>query len=174
MNEEFVFDELETERCVLRILTAEDSVDVFRHFSDPKIARFVELDEGMDNIKDAERVIKFHLEDLGCRWGIFEKETGRLIGTCGFHCWRKGEDSCAEVGYDLEKRCWGKGIMREVLSVVIDYGFGKMELSRIEAPVDPANHRSKALLEKLGFSREKELREKLICYYVLRERWQWR
>ena len=61
--------------------------------------------------------------------------------------------------------------MHEVLSAVVEYGFGKMELSRIEAPVDPANDRSKSLLEKLGFLREKELRKDLICYYILREKW---
>ncbi|MHC4212548.1 MAG: GNAT family N-acetyltransferase [Planctomycetota bacterium] len=169
--EKFIFDELETERVVLSILTLADSKEVFRHFSDPDVARFVELDEGMNDIHDAEKVIRFHLEDSGCRWGIFEKIKGRLIGTCGFHCWLKAEGSCVEVGYDLEKQCWGKGIMQEVLSAVIEYGFSKMELSRIEAPVDPANYRSIALLERLGFLREKELRKNLICYYVLREKW---
>ena len=166
-SEKFVFGELETKRVVLRLLRLADSKEVFRYFSDPDVARFVELDEGMNDIHDAEKVIRFHLEDTGCRWGIFEKITGNLIGTCGFHCWEKEEDSCAEIGYDLEKQCWGKGIMREVLSVVIDYGFRKMELNRIEATVDPENHRSRALLERLGFLREKELRKNLICYYIL-------
>ena len=171
MPNDFVFEQLETERVALRILTLADSTAVYQHFSDPEVARFVELDEGMDDIHDAEKVIRFHLEDTGCRWGIFEKIKGRLIGTCGFHCWRKGEESCTEVGYDLERQCWGKGIMQEVLSAVIEYGFSKMDLSRIDAAVDPANHRSRALLKKIGFLREKELRKNLICYYLLREKW---
>ena len=171
MHGEFVFEELETERTVLRLLSLADSAAVFLHFSDPEVACFVDLKEGMNDIHDAERAIKFHLEDSGCRWGIFEKTTDKLIGTCGFHCWKKGDNSCAEIGYDLGKRCWGKGIMREVLSVVIDYGFCKMGLNRIEATVDPANHRSRNLLKRLKFSREKELRKNLICYYVSCDKW---
>jgi len=80
--EAFAFDELEMERTVLRLLTLGDSAAVFRHFSDPDVARFVELHEGMNDIHDAEKVIRFHLEDSGCRWGIFEKITDRLKGTC--------------------------------------------------------------------------------------------
>ncbi len=171
-QDKFEFDALESERVVLRLLTLADSAAVFRHFSDPDVARFVDIPEGMDDIHCAEEVIRYHLADTGCRWGIFSRATGRLIGTCGFHCWRTGENPCAEIGYDLEKRCWGKGIMREALSVVIDYGFRRMGLARIEASFDPANLRSKGLLRRLGFEKEKELRNGEILHFLLWEKWQ--
>ncbi len=170
-QKKFEFDQIESERVVLRPLNLADAAAVFRHFSDPEVARFVDIPEGMDDIHCAEEVIRFHLADSGCRWGLFSRATRRLIGTCGFHCWRTGENPCAEIGYDLEKRCWGQGLMREALSVVIGYGFRSMGLARIEACVDPANLRSMSLLKRLGFERGKQLRDGEICHFLLREKW---
>ena len=61
--------------------------------------------------------------------------------------------------------------MYEVLSVVIDYGFREMAVSRIEGTVDPDNVRSRKLMERLGCQREEKLRDNLMCYYLLREHW---
>ena len=49
--------------------------------------------------------------------------------------------------------------MREALKRVLDFGFGTMELNRIEALVFPENLPSHRLLQKLGFQREGVLRE---------------
>ncbi|WP_141136750.1 GNAT family N-acetyltransferase [Paenibacillus herberti] len=81
------------ERLNLRILTLRDSEGVFKHFSD-------------------EEIIAFHIEDLGCRWGLFDKNDNSLIGTCGFHYLRNtNDDFTAEVGFDLSKQRWGRGLM---------------------------------------------------------------
>ncbi|WP_193723164.1 hypothetical protein [Paenibacillus sp. P13VS] len=37
-------------------------------------------------LDEAEDIIRFHLEDTGCRWGIFSKTDAKLIGTRGFYC----------------------------------------------------------------------------------------
>lgn len=116
------------------------------------------------DLSEAEEIIRFHLEDSGCRWGLFDKRSGELVGTSGYHCWVTEPERRAEIGFDLSKAYWGFGYMTEALKPVLAYGFGPMNLERIEATVEPGNARSRRLLEKLGFQAGEELVEGLIYY----------
>ena len=49
--------------------------------------------------------------------------------------------------------------MTEALNAMIDYGFGEIDLNRIEAVVMPENAASIKILEKLGFRNEGLLAE---------------
>ena len=49
--------------------------------------------------------------------------------------------------------------MTEALSAILNFGFGEMELNRIEAVVMPENTASIIMLEKLGFRKEGLLEE---------------
>ncbi len=169
-NPNLIFPEMETDRLKLAILTLDDTEAVFRHFSDENVTRFMDISPCKDR-NEAEEIIRFHIEDTGCRWGIFSKSDAQFIGTCGFHCWVQGEQSRAEIGFDLAREYWGKGIMQEALKPVIDFGFKHMRLDIIEATVEQENDRSINLLRKLNFERETELRGPLIYYFLLRERW---
>lgn len=118
------------------------------------------------DIAEAVEIIRFHTEDSGCRWGLFDKATGQLAGTCGYHCWVTGEPSKAEIGYDLSSAWWGQGLMTEAITPVIRVGFELMGLELIEATADPANVRSARLLERLGFQRKEELVDGLVYYFL--------
>ncbi|MWC30326.1 GNAT family N-acetyltransferase [Paenibacillus sp. MMS18-CY102] len=165
-----IFPALETERLKLSLLTLEDSAAVYSHFADENVTRFMDISPCKD-ISEAEEIIRFHIEDTGCRWGIVSKSDGQFIGTCGFHCWMQGEQARAEIGFDLGKEHWGKGFMHEAMKPVIAFGFNDMGLALIEATVEQENERSIKLLEKLKFEREQELRDQLVYYYLGRERW---
>jgi [ribosomal protein S5]-alanine N-acetyltransferase len=49
--------------------------------------------------------------------------------------------------------------MLEAITSIVDYGFHKMELNRIEAFISPDNLPSKKLIAKAGFTQEGVLRE---------------
>ena len=49
--------------------------------------------------------------------------------------------------------------MTEALDAIIEFGFGKMALNRIEAVVMPENTASIIMLEKIGFKKEGLLEE---------------
>ena len=57
----------------------------------------------------------------------------------------------AEIGYALARSSWGQGVMREVLPVIITFGFERLKLQQIKARTAPQNLRSIKLLEYLGF-----------------------
>ncbi|WP_418040622.1 GNAT family N-acetyltransferase [Paenibacillus xylanilyticus] len=165
-----IFPEIVTDRLKLVVLTLDDAESVFRHFSSEDVTRFMDISPCKDR-DEAEDIIRFHLEDTGCRWGIFSKTDAKLIGTCGFHCWVQGEQPRAEIGFDLAREYWGRGLMQEALKPVIDFGFKEMSLDFIEATVEQDNKRSISLLRKLNFERETELRDQLIYFFLLREHW---
>ncbi|MFC7679944.1 GNAT family N-acetyltransferase [Paenibacillus sp. GCM10028914] len=161
------FSVIETKRLFMRELSLTDVESVYRHFSNPEVTRYMDIEVCKD-LNEAEEIISFHINDSGCRYGLFSKEKNELIGTCGFHCWIKdNEGSRAEVGFDLSPDYWGKGFMQEALNELIMIGFNRMELDCIEATTEIENLQSQRLLEKMGFSKEHELKDGLM-YFTLR------
>jgi ribosomal-protein-alanine N-acetyltransferase len=115
---------------------------------------------------------------VGIRWGIIAKEDNCFIGTCGYQAWQRSLRG--ELGFDLGRACWGKGLMGEALKSILAYGFEEVGLNRIEAFVDPSNERSIHLINRTGFHREGLLREfgywkgrfwDQICYAMLKRDW---
>jgi len=146
-------------------LTLDDAEAVFRHFSNGDVTAFMDIDP-LTDVAQAQEIISFHVEDTGCRWGLFCRSSAQLLGTCGYHRWESQGDATAEIGFDLAPACWGQGLMREVLPPVFEFGFRRMGLARIEATVELANARCIKLLEGLGFGVESDLRDGLLVYFL--------
>ena len=51
----------------------------------------------------------------------------------------------------LKPASWGRGLAREVLAAVLDYGFERLELDHITAIVDQPNQASHGLMARVGF-----------------------
>jgi [ribosomal protein S5]-alanine N-acetyltransferase len=90
---------------------------------------------------------------------IESKDSREVVGDCGLfngvlHSRR------AEIGYCLGRQHWGKGFMAEAVDALIEHGFTRVGLRRIEADIDPRNRPSIQLIERLGFKREGYLRER--------------
>lgn len=165
-NNTVVYPALETERLHLRELTLDDTDGVMKHFADPEVTRFMDIGPCKDR-KEAEDIIQYHLDDAGCRWGIFDKNENQFLGTIGFHYLRKKDrDITAEIGFDLSKKYWGKGYMTEAITEVIRFGFSQMGLTTIDATVEPENEKSLNVMRKLGFERDEELRDNLVYFYL--------
>ncbi|WP_328589285.1 GNAT family N-acetyltransferase [Litchfieldia alkalitelluris] len=162
------FPIIDTERLYLRELKINDREAVFKHFAEEAVTKFMDISP-CSGLLEAEEIIQFHLDDSGCRWGIFDKIEDTLIGTCGYHCWDSNSIAKAEIGFDLSESFWGNGYMTEAIYPVIQFGFKQMNLQLIEATVVPNNEKSIKLLEKLGFKRKEELVNGLMYFYLTNE-----
>jgi ribosomal-protein-alanine N-acetyltransferase len=138
-----------------------DASALFKILADDEVAEFYD-DDSFNNISQASDQIKAwengFINRSCIRWGITRKNEGDIIGSCGyygFHTWNRR----ASIGYELARIYWRQGIMTEALSAMINFGFGEMELNRIEALVMPENTASIKMLEKLGFRKEGLLEE---------------
>lgn len=154
--------ELETDRFVLRPLTARDAGGLLAHFGDPQVTEFMDI-EPLRTLGEAEAVIAWAgglvAQGRGIRWGVWSKDGQRLIGTCGFNALELERGRRGEVAYDLAAAFWGQGVMRQVLPAVLAFGFERIGLRRIEAMVTDGNVRSTRLLERLDFACEGRLRD---------------
>jgi ribosomal-protein-alanine N-acetyltransferase len=166
------FPEIRTKRLLLRQPSMKDAEWYLEHFSRPEVV-WGGGDPAPRDIGAAREELRKYMVDLyrkrlGFRWIITLKGEGRPIGSLGFYKWAptagyQAPPSAgyqAEMGYDLVKEHWGKGIMTEAMKAVIDFGFEKMELHRIEVFIIPRNKRSIKLVKNLGFKREGLLRER--------------
>jgi len=77
-----------------------------------------------------------------------------LAGVINFSEIVRGAFHSAYVGYYALAPLAGEGYMTEGFALALDYAFRKLRLHRVEANVQPANRRSIALVERLGFERE--------------------
>ena len=157
------FPTLETERLVLKEITLKDARWYFEHFNTEEIAEGQDY-PGPRNMKEARAELKLYFVDVfrtkrGIRWGIAIKGDDKLIGSAGFYKWVQPGRYQAEMGYDLNPAFWGKGIMTEALSAMIQYGFDYMGLHRIEVLISRQNRRSQSLIRRLGFRKEGVLRD---------------
>ena len=150
------------ERVALRWLTAADADDIYEIYADPEAMRFWST-TAMTAKSQARTLLREIREEHAAghlhEWGLVVPQGGKVIGTCTlFHIDRSNRR--AEIGFALGRAWWGKGLMGEALTVLLDFAFAELGLRRIEADTDPANSASIRLLESLGFRREGLLRER--------------
>lgn len=168
MKEELFLNyrELQSERLLLRKLADQDVSDVFEIYSDPEVMLYFDDRYAFKELSEAEQMISGYHDAIhdktGMRWGIVLKDSGKLIGTCGFHA-ISDYHKRIEIGYDLNRNYWGNGFMSEALPLIIDYAYNISDVNRVEAFVETPNKASRSLLEKLGFRLEGILREHEMC-----------
>jgi len=172
------FPVLNTERLILRSLTAEDEADVFALYSNPEVTRLCDV-VTLANPSQARAVLQtFQSEferDSGVRWAITERGAPGLIGLCGVG-WHRHNFS-ALLSYDLNQHCWNRGIMTEAVRAVVAYTFADAGMNRITATTVVDNPASRQVLRHVGFQEEGILRawgfwkgkfQDLRCFSLLR------
>ena len=94
---------------------------------------------------------------------FFERKhpEGRVIGDCSFNEIVRGAFQACYLGYKLDRRAVGQGLMHEALTAAIAYVFDDLRLHRIMANYMPTNERSGRLLRRLGFNVEGYARDYL-------------
>ena len=156
------FPDITTERLLLRRMTRQDAGEIYLLRSNDDVMKYIDRPKAL-SIQDAEDFLDRINESLevsdGISWGITLKENpAKLIGTIGY--WRmKKEHYRAEIGYMLNPAFWKKGIMKEAIFVVLDFGFNIMGLHSIEANINPGNAASAGVLEATGFIKEAYFKE---------------
>ena len=155
------FPELESDRLLFRKILLSDAKDILLIRSDDDVMRFMDVIR-FESIADAEKMIQSVEESYnkgdGINWAIIEKHSNSFVGYFGF--FRIIPEHCrAEIGYALKPEYWGKGYMYETINKMVKFGFENMKLHSIEANVNPANEKSKRVLERIGFKKEAYFRE---------------
>ena len=144
---------LETERLLLRPMKASDAEEVYRNWtSDPEVATFMRWSTHPNVEATREWLASEEQEeesDLLYDWGIVFKETGELIGSGGLS-WSE-EKQVYELGYNLMRKYWGRGLMTEAAKKMVEYGVQELNAKKIFGCHAVDNPASGRVMEKLGF-----------------------
>lgn len=140
-----------SERLFFRILTLEDIDYAMKFWGDEEVMEYC---YGADTRENIMKAINFYMELQDKRgfspYIVTIKETGEVIGICGFNPTRN--DGEIELIYHYIKEYWGMGYATEAAKACIKYADDNfMNINRITASVDPRHNASIKTLEKAGF-----------------------
>jgi ribosomal-protein-serine acetyltransferase len=91
---------------------------------------------------------------------------GRLAGVVGITVDRANRS--AATGYWLDEASEGRGVMTAAIAALVDDGFSRWRLVRVEIRADVDNRASRAVAERLGFQLEGVARQ---AYRIVGERY---
>lgn len=154
---------IRTKRLTLRAAKMSDAEDLYEYSRDPAVAKHV-LWDAHTSIHQTRAYIRYLIRQYKngqpSSFVISITETGKVVGTIGF-MWIQQENRSAEVGYSLSRAYWNQGIMTEALTALLDFGFLKLNLNRIEAQHESDNPASGRVMAKAGMSFEGRLRQRI-------------
>jgi ribosomal-protein-alanine N-acetyltransferase len=79
---------------------------------------------------------------------------GRFAGQLNVAGIVRGSMDSAHIGYWVDQRVAGRGVMPTAVALVVDHCFGAVGLHRIEVNIRPENVASRRVVEKLRFRDE--------------------
>ncbi len=109
-----------------------------------------------------ESVRREFLDDRSCKTFIFDRDDATVIGAATLSEFVRGPFQAAYLGYSLAQERQGQGLMHAALKLLLTFAFTKLNLHRIMANYMPRNHRSAAVLERLGFVKEGTAKDYLL------------
>ena len=138
--------------------------------------------DAVNRIEDERAFLSDREEDYqqgrGLPCGIWHQ--GRVVGAVGTVTWDRVNES-AEVGYFVVGDHEGKGLMYRAVGAFVDHLFEAESMNRVSARIMTTNARSRALVERLGFTLEGVHRQEyklrgehkdMTVYSILRSEWE--
>jgi len=145
----------ETPRLYFREFDVEDANSLFLLNEDPEVIRYT----GDPPFENSEAARKFildydHYEKHGFgRWAVVKKEDDQFIGWCGL---KYNEEEEIDIGFRFFQKEWGKGYATESAKAIIKYGIKELKMTHFIGRAAKDNIASVKILEKLGFSFQKQ------------------
>ncbi len=144
---------LETERLTLRPITTADAEAIFNNWtSDPEVAKFMRwnLHPHVTATTEWLKLEEAAIDGGNYNWGFVLKSSGALIGAGGL-VW-KDSHQMYELGYNLMKAEWGKGLATEASRAMLRFAKEELGQSKMYCCHAVENIASQKVIEKLGFA----------------------
>lgn len=144
---------IETQRLILRDFLEEDTEIIVKQFAEPVIRSQIlanQADESYTReyvrrsiiIADQEPRTYFAL-------AVTLKDAATVIGSCSIYNVYPESIDCA-IGWNLDKKFWGKGYATEISKILISFGFEVNDVSQISAECFANNRAAIRVWKKQG------------------------
>ena len=161
------FPVLETERLILRELTAYDVRDIKKYSADDRLYTYWGRRMSYKERDPSEmfRTIRKDKQPDCIRWGLEVKSTHEIIGEVNL--FNIQNSRMGEIGYRLAFERQGRGYCTEAVKRIIKFCFEETSLQRLELRAMAANEASNKVAVKCGFIKEGFIRQgKFIHMYA--------
>lgn len=148
----------------LRPLTLKDAPNFCKWFEDEEVTMFISLrGQGAPSLKQEREWIKKNLKSKDIAYFCIETKDHKHVGSVSLmHI--DLHNKYAEFGIAIgDKRYWGQGLGTEATKMMLEYGFKKLKLHRIDLRVVAYNFRAQRTYKKVGFVYEG--RQRALVYY---------
>jgi len=130
--------------------------------NDPEVTRYTEVGTFPSTAEDLENYYRGVTDSKDyVMLAVVEKKSGRHIGNAKLgpiHWIHRSATFGILIG---EKDLWGKGVGIEATRLMVEYGFGRLNLRRIDLGVFAEHEAAVKCYEKVGFKIEGRMREDL-------------
>jgi len=139
----------------LRSLEERDLENIFQWLSDHDVTKLLFYQYYPPDIQKMKDEIKKEIESKrDFEFAIIDKETNLHVGWTGIYDFDRINKN-GEIRFFIgNKEFWGKGLATECVSLLIDYGFRKLNLHRLYGGANIENIGSLKIFKKLGFNEE--------------------
>jgi RimJ/RimL family protein N-acetyltransferase len=146
---------LETDRLLLRRVTANDADLLADLDSDPEVMRYITGGRATPRDEIEREYLPAWLEyyERYEGYGFFiahERATGAFVGWFQLRPRRDGPEDEVELGYRLRRSVWGKGYATEGSRALVDKAFRELGARRVYAETMTVNAGSRRVMEKVG------------------------
>jgi RimJ/RimL family protein N-acetyltransferase len=151
-----VFQEILTDRLILRCLHLADADAMFAYRGDPNVYLYQSWEP--QSLQEVQLFIAStqNVEFNTPGWyqiAIALRENSTLIGDLGIHI-LEADPRIAEIGITITPSMQGNGYATEAIKAILKLLFVELQKHRVFASVDPQNLPSMALMERIGFRNE--------------------
>ncbi|WP_148611438.1 GNAT family N-acetyltransferase [Nocardioides rubriscoriae] len=179
---------LRTERLVLREVRDADADAVLGYCGDAEVTRYLPFDvldrEGvlarMQRWRDDLARDPDDEPDRDWALTLVAEHDGAVVGDVMLRLAAGEVRTVAELGYVFDPAYAGRGLATEAARTLLDLAFGTLGCHRVFAQLDPRNHPSARLCERLGMTHEAHTRQDwwgkgewsdTSVYGILRDEW---
>ncbi|GGI84929.1 N-acetyltransferase [Polymorphobacter multimanifer] len=145
---------IETERLILRNWRESDRSEAHAMGRDPAVMEYL---GPLQSWADTDAMIA-RLQGIAGKhghsfWAMESRDDQQFLGFCGLKIAPEdipGIENAIEIGWRLRRSKWGQGYAREAAQATLEWGWSNLAVDRIIAITTPGNHRSQALMLRLG------------------------
>lgn len=152
---ETAFPIIKTGRLLLRRFVPGDLEKVYEGLSHPDVIKYYGV--SYDSPEATKEQMKFfsdlEKDGTGIWWAILSLDNKVFYGAGGLNSLSKKHKK-AEIGFWLLPEFWGRGIIKDAMLMICNYGFKILGLHRIEGLVETENANCKRAMAQLDFCHE--------------------
>jgi RimJ/RimL family protein N-acetyltransferase len=150
-------EQFQTRRFHARRVSLEDFESLSAMLRDPRVAETLGGVRTLEEVRQGIRHQSSHWDKYGFGVWVFHDQEGQFVGRAGLEETDVGGAGNVELLYTVPAALWGRGIATEMAARCIDIAFDSLGLEQLVAFTLPSNIASRRVMEKLGFTYDREL-----------------